>query len=144
MATLSAARNDALPAGQTYPPLTLTVNVALDAPANVTNTATVSGGGETNTANDTASDPTVIVQVADMAIASAHVGNFEQGDIGDTYTITVSNVGPGPTVGAVSVADLLPAGLTATELPAPAGRRTSPRSPRPAPICWRRRTPIPR
>ena len=41
LATLSAARNDALPAGQTYPPLTLTVNVALDAPANVTNTATV-------------------------------------------------------------------------------------------------------
>ena len=98
LATLSAARNDALAAGGSYPVLTLTVNVAANAPANVVNTATVSGGGETNTANDTASDPTVIVQVADMAIASAHVGNFEQGDIGDTYTITVSNVGPGPTV----------------------------------------------
>ena len=47
-------RSDALAAGASYPPLTLTVNVASTAPASVTNTATVSGGGETNTANDTA------------------------------------------------------------------------------------------
>jgi hypothetical protein len=40
--------------------LTLTVNVAANAPASVTNTATVSGGGEINTANDTANDPTTI------------------------------------------------------------------------------------
>ena len=49
-----------LAAGQSYPPITLTVNVASTAPASVTNTATVSGGGETNTANNTASDVTTI------------------------------------------------------------------------------------
>jgi hypothetical protein len=40
------------------------VNVAANAPASVTNTVTVSGGGETNTSNDTASDTTTIVPVA--------------------------------------------------------------------------------
>ena len=47
----------------------------------------------------------------------AHSGNFRQGDMGDTYTITVSNAGPGPTVGTVSVSDTLPAGLTAPNGP---------------------------
>ena len=59
LATLTATRSDPLAAGASYPALTLTVNVAA-APADVTNTATVSGGGETNTSNDTASDPTFI------------------------------------------------------------------------------------
>ncbi len=57
---LSATRSDALAAGSSYPALTLTVNVSSTAAASVTNTATVSGGGETNTANDGASDPTSI------------------------------------------------------------------------------------
>ena len=47
--------------GYTYPAITVTVNVGLNAPASVTNTATVAGGGETNTANDTAMDQTTIV-----------------------------------------------------------------------------------
>jgi len=54
-------RSDVLPAGGTYSAITVTVNVAGNAPASVTNTATVSGGGETNTANDTATDPTTIL-----------------------------------------------------------------------------------
>src|SRR2546428_143484 len=53
-------RGDSLAPGGSYPPITLTVNVASNAPLSVTNTATVSGGGETNTSNDTASDPTTI------------------------------------------------------------------------------------
>ena len=57
---MTATRSDALAAGASYPALTLTVSVASNAPASVTNTATVSGGGEINTANDTASDPTTI------------------------------------------------------------------------------------
>jgi regulation of enolase protein 1 (concanavalin A-like superfamily) len=46
------------------------VNVASSAPASVTNTATVSGGGETNTANDTASDPTTIQPKSSGTIVS--------------------------------------------------------------------------
>jgi hypothetical protein len=56
--TLTCTRADVLNAGASYPAITLTVNVAANVGGTVTNTATVSGGGELNTANDTASDPT--------------------------------------------------------------------------------------
>ena len=61
LSPLTCTRNDALPAGSSYPAMTLRVNVSASAPASVTNIATVAGGGETNTANDTVSDPTTIV-----------------------------------------------------------------------------------
>ncbi len=57
---LGCTRSDVLAAGASYDPITLTVNVAANAPSQVTNTATVSGGGEVNTANDTANDQTNI------------------------------------------------------------------------------------
>jgi hypothetical protein len=53
-------RGDVLAAGTNYPAITVTVNVSSTAPASVTNAVTVSGGGETNTANDQAADPTTI------------------------------------------------------------------------------------
>ena len=59
--TLSCTRNDPLAAGSSYPIITLTVNVANNAASSITNSATVSGGGETNTANDTATDPTTVL-----------------------------------------------------------------------------------
>jgi uncharacterized repeat protein (TIGR01451 family) len=60
LSTLTCARSDDLAAGAAYPPITITVNVAANAAASVTNTATVSGGGDTNLANNTAADPTTI------------------------------------------------------------------------------------
>jgi uncharacterized repeat protein (TIGR01451 family) len=114
LATLTATRSDALAAGTSYPVLTLTVNVAVNAAASLTNTATVSGGGEIDPSNDTASDVTAITQVPDLTVAVTHLGNFHLGDVGDTYTITVTNTGWGATSGAVTVLDSLPAGLTAT------------------------------
>ncbi len=56
--TLTCTRADVLNGGASYPAITLTVNVASNVGGTVTNTVTVSGGGELNTANDTASDPT--------------------------------------------------------------------------------------
>ena len=53
-------RTDALAAGSSYPPITLTANVSGTAAFVVTNTVAVSGGGETNTSNDQASDPTMV------------------------------------------------------------------------------------
>jgi uncharacterized repeat protein (TIGR01451 family) len=58
--TLTCTTSDVLAGGASYPPITLLVDVANDAPPSVTNTATVSGGGEVNTANDTSSDVTPI------------------------------------------------------------------------------------
>ncbi len=113
--TVTATRADALAPGASYPPLIVTVSVANNAPASVTNTATVSGGGDANPANNSASDPTTIAAaVADLTLAKSHAGAFRQGDAADTYTLTVRNVGAGPTAGAVTVTDTLPAGLSAT------------------------------
>lgn len=61
LGTLTCTRSDVLTAAGSYPSVTLTVTVAADAPASVTNTASVSGGGEFITTNNSASDPTVIV-----------------------------------------------------------------------------------
>src|SRR3990172_2116050 len=118
LATLTCTRPDMLAASASYPAITLTVNVASDAPASVTNTATVSGGGETNTTNNSASDVTTIdpLPVPDLTISKAHSGNFTQGQTGATYTLAVSNVGSGATSDTVTVIDTLPASLTATAL----------------------------
>jgi uncharacterized repeat protein (TIGR01451 family) len=116
LATLTCTRLTSVPGAGSYPPITLTVNVASDAPASVVNTATVSGGGETNTANDTALDPTTIGFPANMTVAASHVGNFTQGQTGATYSLRVSNSGSGATIGAVTLVDTLPAKLTATAM----------------------------
>jgi hypothetical protein len=60
LGTLTCTRSDSLTAGNSYPDITLTVNIAGNAPSSVSNTATVSGGGEQNSANNTAGDPTTI------------------------------------------------------------------------------------
>jgi hypothetical protein len=69
LGTLNCTRSDALAAGASYPAITVTVNVASNAPASVTNTAAVSGGGEINTSNNTASDLTTITPVVSTSIA---------------------------------------------------------------------------
>jgi hypothetical protein len=57
---VSCTNSNVLGAGASYSPLTLTVDVAANAPASVVNSATVSAGGEVVTSNDTATDPTTI------------------------------------------------------------------------------------
>ena len=47
-----------------------------------------------------------------LSIAKTHTGNFNPGQLGAPYTVTVSNTGTGETSGTVTVTDLLPAGLT--------------------------------
>src|SRR5207249_1984393 len=58
--TLTCTRSNTLGPGANYPAVTLTVNVADNAPASVNNIATVSGGGEVNTSNDMAIDATTV------------------------------------------------------------------------------------
>ena len=112
--TVTATRSDVLDSGNSYPNLTVTVAVSATAPANVTNTATVSGGGELNAANNSASDPTSVVQIADLTITKSHGANFVKGAAADAYTIVVRNTGALPTTGMVIVTDVLPDGLTPT------------------------------
>jgi uncharacterized repeat protein (TIGR01451 family) len=114
--TLACTRSDALGAFASYPAITLMVNVSSTAAANVINTASVSGGGELSTTNGTTSDPTTVIQAADLTIVKTHSGSFTQGQGVATYTILVSNTGAGPTTGTVTAIDTLPAGLTATAI----------------------------
>ena len=76
-------RSDPLTAGASYPAITLTVNVAANAPSSVTNVVGVAGGGDSNTGNNSASDLTAIG--------------------GTQFTLTASRLGPG--TGTISTAD---------------------------------------
>jgi uncharacterized repeat protein (TIGR01451 family) len=60
LGTVTCTRGNALASGSSYPAITLTVTVASNAPSSVTNTATVSGGGDVNPSNDTANDQTTV------------------------------------------------------------------------------------
>lgn len=112
---VTCTRSDALAAAASYPAITLSVTVAGNAPATVTNTATVAGGGEINVGNNSASDPTTInATLPDLTITKTHSGNFAQGQFGATYVLTVTNSGAAPTAGTVTVSDTVPAGLTPT------------------------------
>ncbi len=68
LSPLSCQRSDALGAGGSYPTITLTVNVANDAPSSVTNTATVSGGGDVTPVDNTINDVTTVTATALTAL----------------------------------------------------------------------------
>jgi uncharacterized repeat protein (TIGR01451 family) len=107
-------RSDALAPNGSYEPITVTVNVSATAGPSVTNVATVSGGGDTNPANNSASDPTTVSPAAagpDLAIQKVHSGSFVQGQTG-AYTLTVKNVGGTAASGTVTVTETPPTGLT--------------------------------
>jgi len=74
LGTLTATRADALSAGASYPALTVTVNVATNAAALVTNSVLVSGGGDTNTLNNTALDATSIAAAGGAGSTNVLVG----------------------------------------------------------------------
>jgi uncharacterized repeat protein (TIGR01451 family) len=107
-------RLDALPSNGSYPSITLTVNVAGDAPASLINTASVAGGGEINTSNNSASDPTTIPSLSSPAwtLNVSHVGNFAQVQTGASYSITVTNSALASRTSApVTVTETIPNGL---------------------------------
>ena len=116
LATLSCTRSTALAAGASYPAITLTVNVASTAPASVTNTATVSGGGEVNTANNSASDVTPIGGRPGPDDDEDTCGDVHAGTGRRDLHADGEQRGTGATTGAVTVTDTLPSGLTATGL----------------------------
>jgi uncharacterized repeat protein (TIGR01451 family) len=100
LATLTCTRSDVLAAGGSYPPITVTVNVAQNAASSVTNVASVSGGGEQNTANDQASDVTSIGAAATTTVlqSSANPSAFGQSV---TFTATVTSSGAAVSSGQV-------------------------------------------
>src|SRR5262249_43764821 len=117
VATLTCTTSGVLAGGGADWPVTLTVTVSSTASPSLTNTVTVSGGGGTNGADNTGTDPTTVTAIPpNLTAASSHSGNFAQSQTGAVYTVTISNVGSGSTSGTVTVVDTLPAGLTATAM----------------------------
>src|SRR5436309_1119223 len=109
--TVTCTSTDVVASNGSFPAISITVNVGQAAAASLTNTASVSGGGEGNTANDSASDVTNVVSRADIAVAKiASSGTITVGSNVD-FTITVTNNGPSDATG-VQITDQLPAGLT--------------------------------
>src|SRR6185436_3524331 len=112
--SVTCTRADPLAAAASYPPVTLTVDIESNAPASVVNTATLAGGGDINSSNNTATDPTQISRGQDLTLTKSHTGNFTQGQSGATYTITLTNSGSEPTIGTVTLIDTVPTGLFPT------------------------------
>ncbi|MBO9533187.1 MAG: DUF11 domain-containing protein, partial [Solirubrobacteraceae bacterium] len=108
--TITCTRTDTLGAAASYPDVVYTVTPPASA-TSATFGATIAGGNEVNTSNDTSSQAVTFLRSADLRItksasaASAIVGNTL------TYTLTATNLGPSNTSGVV-ISDPLPAGLT--------------------------------
>ncbi len=74
--SLTVTRSDSLAAGDTYPPVTVSVSLAPDAAAMLTNIATVSGGGDVNAANNAAGDAVPVEAAAGPSIESWRQTHF--------------------------------------------------------------------
>jgi len=109
--TVTCTRSTVLSAGASYPAITISVGVAQNAASSVTNTASVSGGGQVNTSNDTASDPTNIVSSADLSMTKVVANSGSGVGTNATFTITLTNSGPSDATN-VAVKDQLPSGLS--------------------------------
>jgi uncharacterized repeat protein (TIGR01451 family) len=118
--TRTCTRSDALAPGASYPEITVTTSVGANvAPGTVTNIAVVSGGGDPNDTNNTASDPTLItspVSGSDLTIAKTQTEGVVTPGQQITYAVRVTNVGDSPSSGTVTVTETPPPGLTITAL----------------------------
>ena len=115
----TCTRSDVLAATASYPPVTITVNVAANATSPLVNSAAVTTTAiESSTANNSANDSTVIVVPPDLQVTKSHVGNFVRGQIGATYSATVSNTGAGAKLAGetVTLTDNAPSGLIITAM----------------------------
>ena len=102
-------RSDALSSGASYPALSVTVNVAANATSPQVNQVSVSGGGTSAPAS--ANDSTTINLVPDLAIVTSSNATFGAGN-NNVFTLAVSNLGSGPTTGAITVTDTLDPNFT--------------------------------
>ena len=87
----------------------LTVGISSSASGTISNTATVASFGDTNVANNAASDS--VTFAPDLAISESHSGDFGAGTDG-ALTLAINNVGNGLTTGAITITDTLPPQFT--------------------------------
>jgi uncharacterized repeat protein (TIGR01451 family) len=107
LGSLSCTRADVLAAGGSFAALTLIVNVAATTASSVTDLANVSGGGEANTANDTASDVTIVdgpSGPADFSIAVAAASATVNKGSKAAYILTLTPLNNIPFATAITLA----------------------------------------
>jgi uncharacterized repeat protein (TIGR01451 family) len=109
---LNCVRSLAIDAGASAPPVNFNVNIESNAPLSITNTATIAGGGEVNTGNNSGSVTSPVSPLpADLTISKTTTSTFQQGGTA-SYTLTVTNIGNSPTTSVFTVSDTMPTGLT--------------------------------
>jgi uncharacterized repeat protein (TIGR01451 family) len=124
---MSCTSSAVIAAGASNPnAITLTVAVGAGAVPSVSNTATVSGGGELNLTNFTSNNSsTVVTPVCSTAcpdlrpnksLTAPSAVSLTVGT-NSTYTLSVTNIGGLPTSGAYTITDPMPTGLSIVVAP---------------------------
>lgn len=112
MGTVTCTTDEDVPIGAST--AGLTIDVVPTSAGMFTNTATVDVSGDPNASNDTAQDPTTVLQAGiDLALVKTH--DAEDGLFRGrraTYILDVTNVGTLPATDRVRVTDTLPAGVS--------------------------------
>jgi uncharacterized repeat protein (TIGR01451 family) len=86
LASLSCTRSDSIAPGSSFPNIVLTVTIAGGVTGSVTNTATVSGGGDQNSANNTAASMVTIRLSPAVNLTSSP----NPSSLGQTVTLTTT------------------------------------------------------
>jgi len=118
--TVSCVNSTVLAANSFYPSITVNANILQTAPSTETNTALVSGGGEVNFANDSATDVANVVSTADLSITNAASPNPVTAGSNITYTQVLTNNGPSAADNA-TVVEAIPSSTTFVSIASPAG-----------------------
>jgi uncharacterized repeat protein (TIGR01451 family) len=109
---VTCRRSDPLAPGASYPPITLSGTVLAVPAGGLVNTSTVTGGGDVNDANNTATAAPPNAPLAALSIDKRVTPDTAVPGDTVTYVMTVANRGGfGPATG-VQLDDPLPAGLT--------------------------------
>jgi uncharacterized repeat protein (TIGR01451 family) len=98
LATLTCTRTDPLPTSGSYPPITLTVNIPIQIQNTFTNSAAVSGGGDVNQNNNTASDTVTLRPPIILTPQSTSV----TAPAGSVASMSINVDAPNPTLGKIT------------------------------------------
>ena len=118
--TVSCVDPTVLAGNSSYPSITVTASVLQTAPSTVTNTAVVSGGGEINLSNDTATDVANVVSSADLSVTNTASPIPVAAGSNITYAQVVTNNGPSAADN-VTLVEAVPANTTSVSVTAPSG-----------------------
>ncbi|MBA3259365.1 MAG: PKD domain-containing protein, partial [Gemmatimonadales bacterium] len=99
-----------VPPNNAYPNILITFTPTAAA-ASITNTASVSGGGDASPGNNSSSVTNAVNGAVDLTIDKSHTGDFTR-TMQEQYSLSVTNAGSAATTAPITVRDTLPQGLS--------------------------------